>query len=115
MLTFHFYKIASQWLMDDADYLEAGGDPACLEMVGGMNDLLEFVAKGRSAVKVVAGLEPFEDAEEMVLIESSGGKSGGYYWLQSIKGQVVELEFWANELIYYYFNQLPPKIYASFN
>ena len=115
MLTFHFYKIASQWLLDDPDYLEAGGDPAFLEMVGGMNDLLEFVAKGRSAVKLVAGLEPFEDAEEMVLIESSGGDSGGYYQLQSLKGQVVEQEFWLNELIYYYFNTLPPKIYVSFN
>ena len=115
MLTFHFYKIAGQWLLDDPDYLEAGGDPAFLEMVGGMNDLLEFVAKDRSAVKLVADLEPFEDAEEMVLIESSGGDSGGYYRLQSIKGQVVEQEFWANELIYYYFNQLPPKIYASFH
>ena len=115
MLTFHFYKIAGQWLLDDPDYLEAGGDPAFLEMVGGMNDLLEFVAKDRSAVKLVADLEPFEDAEEMVLIESSGGNSGGYYRLQSLKGQGVELEFWANELIYYYFNQLPPKIYTSFN
>jgi len=115
MLTFHFYKIASQWLLDDPDYLEAGGDPAFLELVGGMNDLLELVAKDSSAVKLFADLEPFEDAEEMVLIESSGGDSGGYYRLQSLKGQVVELEFWANELIYYYFNQLPPKIYASFN
>jgi len=115
MLTFPFYKIADQWVMDDPDYLDAGGDPSYLAVVGGMNDLLEFVAKGRSAVKLVAGLEPFEDAEEMVLIESSGGDSGGYYRLQSIKGQVVEREFWANELIYYYFNQLPPKIYASFH
>ena len=115
MLTFHFYKIAGEWLMDDPDYLEAGGDPALLEVVGGMKDLLEFMAQDRSAIKLVAGLEPFEDAEEMVLIESSGGDSGGYYRLQSIKGQVVEREFWANELIYYYFNQLPPKIYASFH
>ena len=27
MLTFHFYKIAGEWFMDDPDYLEAGGDP----------------------------------------------------------------------------------------
>jgi hypothetical protein len=86
MLTFHFYKIAGQWLLDDPDYLEAGGDPAFLEMVGGMNDLLEFVAKDRSAVKLVADLEPFEDAEEMVLIESSGGDSGGYLPASIIKG-----------------------------
>ena len=114
MLTFHFYKIASQWFMDDPDYLEGGGDPAHLEAVGGMNDLLQFVADGRSAVKLVAGLEPFDGAEEMVLIGSSGGLSGGYYHLHSLNGQVVEQELWLNELIYYYFNQLPPKIYASF-
>ena len=63
----------------------------------------------------MADLEPFENAEEMVLIESSGGYSGGYYRLQSLNGHVADHEFWANELIYYYFNQLPPKIYASFN
>ena len=80
-----------------------------------MNDLLEFVAKGRSAVKLVAALEPFEEAEEMVLIGSSGGNSGGYYRLQSLNGHVVEQEFWLNELLYYYFNQLPAKIYASFS
>src|SRR5688572_13942739 len=115
MLTFHFYKIAGEWFMDDPDYLEAGGNAAYLEVVGGMNDLLEFVAQGRSAVKLVAGLEPFENAEEMVLMEPSGGHSGGYYRLQSLNGQAVEQEFWLNELIYYYFNELPPKIYATFN
>ena len=45
MLTFHFYKIAGKWFMDDPDYLEAGGDPACLELVGGIIDVLEFVAR----------------------------------------------------------------------
>jgi len=115
MLTFHFYKIASEWFMDDHDYLEAGGNPAYLEVVGGMNDLLEFVAKGRSSVKLVAGLEPFKDSEEMVLIESTGGHSGGHYRLQSLDGQVLDQEFWLNELVYYYFNQLPPKIYSSFS
>ena len=115
MLAFHFYKIAGEWFLDDPDYLEAGGDPANLEVVDGMKDLLEFVAKDRSAVKLVAALEPFEEAEEMVLIGSSGGNSGGYYWLQSLKGQVVEQEFWVNELIYHYFNQLPTKMYVSFH
>ena len=115
MLTFHFYKIAGQWFMDDPDYLDGGGDPGLLEVVGGMNDLLEFVAKDRSAVKLVVDLGPFEDAEEMVLIESSGGGSGGYYRLHSLNGQVVEQELWLNELIYYYFNQLPQKIYANFS
>ena len=115
MLTFHFYKVASEWFMDDHDYLEAGGNPAHLEVVGEMNDLLECVAKGRSSVKLVAGLEPSDGSEEMVLIESSGGQSGGHYSLQSLHGQVVDQEFWLNELVYYYFNQLPPKIYASFS
>ena len=115
MLTFHFYKIAGEWFMDDPDYLEAGGNPAYLEVVGGMNDVLEFVANGRSAVKLVVALEPFEDADEMLLIESSGGNSGGYYRLQSLNGHVVEQEFWLNELLYYYFNQMPVKIYANFS
>ena len=115
MLTFHFYKIAGEWLTDDPVYLEGGGNPAYLEVVGGMNDVLEFVANGRSAVKVMAALEAFEDADEMVLIESSGGNSGGYYRFQSLKGHVVEQEFWLNELLYYYFNQLPVKIYARFS
>src|SRR5688572_3093361 len=97
MHSFHFYKIAGEWFISDPDYLEAGGDPTNLEVVDGMIDLLEFVAKGRSAVKVVAALEPFEEAEEMVLIGSSGGNSGGYYRLQSLNGHVVELEFWLNE------------------
>ena len=115
MLTFHFYKIASKWFMDDHDYLEAAGDPGCLEVIGGMNELLEFVAGGRSSVRLVACVEQFTGAEEMVLIESSGGQSGGHYWLQSLNGQVIEQELWLNELIYYYCNQLPAKIYASFS
>ena len=114
MLTFHFYKIAGEWFMDDHAYLEAGGDPTHLQVVGGMNDLLEFVAKGRSAVKLMTNLKAFEGAEEMVLIESSGGRSGGHYRLQSLIGEAVDQEFWLNELIYHYFNQLPVKIYASF-
>ena len=115
MLTFPFYKIADQWVMDDPDYLDAGGDPSYLDVVGGMNDILEFVAKGKSSVKLVIDLAPFEDADELLLIESSGGNSGGYYRLHSLNGQVVDQELWLNELLYYYFNQLPPKIYVSFS
>jgi hypothetical protein len=115
MFTFNFYKIASQWYMDDPDYLESGGNPAYLDVVGGMNDLLEFVAQGRSAVQLIADLTPFEGAEAMVLMEPSGGGTGGYYKLHTLKGQVVDQEFWLNELVYYYFKELPQTIYASFN
>lgn len=115
MLTLNFYKIAGEWFMDDPDYLEAGGNPSYLEVVGGMNDLLEFVAQENSAVQLVADIQPFSGADEMVLIEPTGDESGGYYRLHSLKGQVIEQEFWLNELLYYYFNELPKTIYVKFN
>ena len=115
MLTLSFYKIAGEWFMDDPAYLEAGGNPSYLEVVGGMNDLLELVAHGNSAVQLMADITPFEEADEMVLMEPSGGDSGGYYRIHSLRGQIIEQDIWLNKLLYFYFNELPPRIYLKFN
>ena len=114
MLTLSFYKIAGEWFMDDPNYLDAGGNPSYLEVVGGMNDVLELVAQDNSAVQLVADIKPFEEADEMILIEPSGGDSGGHYRLHSLGGQVIEQELWLNKLLYFYFNELPPRIFVKF-
>ena len=114
MLTFNFYKIASKWYMDDPAYLESGGDPSYLDVVGGMNDLLDYVAQQNSAVQLIADTQPFTGADEMVLVKSSGNHSGGYYRLHRLMGQVIDQEVWLNTLLYLYFKELAPKIYIKF-
>jgi hypothetical protein len=113
MLTAKYYKIANKWYFDYPQYIEDGGNPDNLERIGGMHDLLEFVAEGKSTVTLLLDFEPFEGADEGVLVASSGGNTGAYYQLHKLKGEVVDLEIWVDELIYLKNMELPEKIYGK--
>lgn len=113
MLTVTYYKIGGRWYLDAPEYLKEGGNPDALERIGNTYDLLEYAALGRSSVQLLLHTEPFEGAEEAILVESTGEKSGGRYWLHTFKGQVVDIELWINELIYHYHKELPAKIYGK--
>lgn len=114
MFTVTYYKIAGRWYLDSPDYLERGGNPDNLERIGGVYDLLEQAAQGRSSVQLALDTKPFEGAEEAVLSEPSGAHTGAHYLLHSINGQRVDIEIWINELIYFYHDELPTKIYGKF-
>ena len=113
MFTAKYYKIANKWYFDYPEYIANGGNPDDLERIGGMHDLLEFVAEGRSFVTLLLDFEPFEGADEGVLVASSGGKSGGYYHLKEVNGQVVDLEIWVDGFVFFQNADLPPKIYGK--
>jgi hypothetical protein len=114
MLTFTYYKIAGSWYLDLPDYLEKGGAPEDLERTGSLKDLLERAAQGNSSVQLVLDTQPFEGAEEALLIGESGSRSGAYYLIETIMGQRVDFEIWVNDFIYLFHNELPPKIYGKF-
>jgi len=114
MLTVNFYKIANRWYLDNPEYVAMGGTPDSLECIGSLADLLELAAAGKSAVQLVLHTEPFEGADEAVLTNTSGEQSGAYYHVTILNGQEVEAEVWVNQLIYYYYPELPKKIYGKF-
>lgn len=113
MLTAKFYKIANCWYLDNPEFLEKGGNPEDLECIGGMHDLLEYVSDDQSFVTLLLGFEPFEAADEGVLVATSGGNTGAYYQVHTLNGQVVDLEIWVDGIFFLQYPELPLRIYGK--
>jgi hypothetical protein len=113
MQQFTYHKFGSKWYLDFPEYLEQGGPEEDLECVGGFSELLDLVSDDDLNATLVFDNEPFTGADEAVLLESSGGTTGGYYRLHTFNGQVLDLEFWVNCLVYLQHETLPPRFYLK--
>jgi hypothetical protein len=114
MCVVSYYKLGGQWFLDLPDYLQQGCG-SDLERIGSFHDFLQFTAAGKPNVSFEFGLHPFEGADELVLLGSSGEQTGGYYHLHSFQGTVLDLELWFNNVLYYFINNttLPPYLYIK--
>lgn len=108
-----YYKIGGRWLLHYPEYLEKGGDPENLERIGAFHDFLEQVADGRSSLVFLMDINPFDGADSMRLVGSSGEQTGGYYFLDRFEGRSIGLEIWMNSVIYNRQEQLPETIYLK--
>lgn len=97
--------------MDLPEYIDQGGDPDDLERIGAFHDFLEQAAAGQTTVAFLMDTQPFEGADRAELTGSSGGKSGGYYYIPSFEGKPVDLELWFNTVLYIIQPELPQQVY----
>jgi len=114
MCVVSYYKLGGQWFLDLPDYLQQGS-AADLERIGSFHDFLQLTAGERHNVSFEINLHPFEGADELVLLGSSGEQTGGYYHLHCFRGVVLDLELWFNNVLYYFLNNttLPPRLYIK--
>ena len=112
MYVVSYYKLGHKWYLDLPEYLETG-DADDLERAGSFHDFLEIVSDGKDSVSFQMDFAPFEGADEMVLTGSSGDDSGGYYYVNKIGEQLVDLEIWVNNTVYYNNQSLHPVVYLK--
>ncbi|MGN6164634.1 MAG: DUF6717 family protein [Flavisolibacter sp.] len=113
MCTISYYKVGNQWFLDFPEYLEQG-TAEDLERIGSFHDFLELAAAGQSTVHFKMAVKPFEGADLLILVGSSGEQTGGYYYLQSFQGKPLEIELWYNGVIYQFTQkELPQKLYIQ--
>jgi hypothetical protein len=110
-LTYH--KFGGKWYLDFPEYLEQGGPEEDLECIGGFSELLDLASDDNLNATLLLDAKPFAGADEAVLLQSSGGTTGGYYRLHMFNGQVVDLEIWVNRLVYLQHRELPPRFYVK--
>lgn len=111
MYTVSYYKIAGRWYLDASGYADAGVKEEHLESIGAFHDFLELAADGGSTVVFHMDAKPFDGADRFDFVDSSGGDSGGYYYIGSFRGQQVDLELWFNTMIYIGRTAMPKTIY----
>lgn len=114
MLTLTYYKIGTQWFLDNPEFIDAGGHPSELECIGGLAELLDQAACGQISVQLIVDLQPFVGADEACLVDTSGEDTGAYYRVKLLNGQELDLDIWFSDMIYRYFPVLPSKIYGKF-
>ena len=113
MYTVTYYKLGNRWYLDAPDYLDQGGPEGDLERVGAFCEFLELAGRGASTVIFHMDTVPFDGADRLQLVGSSGGDTGGYYYLSCFQGQDVDLELWFNTMIYIGHTTLPQAIYIK--
>lgn len=110
MYTVTYYRLGSSWFLDLPEYLEKG-DADDLERIGSFKDFLDLVAGTRDCVTFHMDINPFEGADILTLVASSGNESGAYYYIERLGGQRIDLELWFNSVIYSGQERLPENIY----
>lgn len=113
MYTVTYYKLANRWYLDYPEYLDQGGDHEDLERIGAFREFLDLIAQEETTVILLMDTNPFEGADYLEFVQSSGGKTGGYYSLRSLEGQNVDFELWFNNVIYAGQTTLPQRIYLK--
>ena len=110
MCTITYYKMGRQWFLDLPDY---SGHPDDLERIGSFHEFLELAARGETTLAFNMDIVPFEGAAVLDLTGSSGDQSGGYYHLSLFEEQPVDLELWYNKVIYFFYKELPPRLFLK--
>lgn len=113
MYTLTYHKFGGKWFLDYPEYLEGGGEEEDLERIGGFRRLLDLASADDLNARLIFSFEPFEGCDVAVLVGSSGGRTGGYYYLQRFLNKEVDLELWINKLIYQCVEELPQRLYLT--
>ena len=113
MYTLTYHKFGGKWFLDYPKHLEDGGEEEDLELVGGCRKLLDLTSDDNLNACLLFSFDPFDGSDEAVLTGSSGGRTGGYYYLQRFDGRQVDLELWVNQMIYLCHDELPGRFFLK--
>ena len=115
MKTHTFYKEEhGGWFIDLPEYLQQGGSKGDLAMVAGADTMLDRIASGANRVTISIDTKPFENADELKLLEvCAPSMGGGYYLMKSFEGKQVNQQMWLCDVTNFVFGYLPEKIYVK--
>ena len=114
MQTRTFYKEDyGGWYIDLPEYLEQGGSKGDLAMVAGADTMLDRIAAGSNRVTISIDTQPFEKADELILLQvCDPTMGGGYYLMKWFEGKRIDQQMWLCEVTNFVFGYLPEKIYV---
>lgn len=102
---FSFHKEPhGTWYIDLPDYPGPKGD---LAMVAGADDMLDYLAKGKTRVEVEMSEQPFAGALELVRVKL--GEPGGGAFYKPTNHQIESV--WLCDVTLYALGKFPEKIY----
>ena len=114
METYMFVKEGSEWYIDLPEYLEQGGAKRDLQMVEGADTMLDVMAERGSTVVLNMAEEPFEGADELVLVEKCDpSMGGGYYLMEKYNGKAVNQRMWLCQVTEFVFGKLPERFFVK--
>jgi hypothetical protein len=115
MQTHTFIKESTgDWFIDLPEYLANGGAKGDLQMVAGADTMLDVIANGAKEVTITMDDEPFENADELKLLELCDPViGGGIYLFESFEGKKVMQQMWLCAVTQFVFGYMPEKIFVK--
>lgn len=110
---FRFYKTPEdRWYIDLPEWT---GPISALEMVEGADTMLDKASNNTSECALELSDSPFEGADHVTLVEDlKDSIGGGYYLMETYKGETINHTMWLCEVTEFVFGELPPVIYIGY-
>jgi hypothetical protein len=110
--TYKFYKKGDNWFIDLPDFLLGGGSIDDLQMIDGADKMLDLISENGNSVLLYISSFPFDEADELILIEKCDPfVGGGNYLLKSFEKKEVNKTIWLCQVTEFVFGQIPSKIF----
>jgi hypothetical protein len=112
MNSYSFIKKDGNWQLHFSNYTNREGKNGDIELNDGAESILNLLSEGNNQVNLVFDKKPFQDADEIELLQTCEPfLNGGYYLLRSYQGKEINYEMWLSDLTKYVFEETPQKIY----
>jgi hypothetical protein len=89
---------------------EWSGRKSALQMVGGADALLDYIAEGKREVNLYVDEEPFDDAECLTLIKKCWF-NGADYKIDTYENNELKLKVWLCNVTLFVLEEFPENIY----
>ena len=112
MNSYSFIKKDGNWQLHFSSYTNREGKNRDIELNDGAESMLNLLSEGNNQVNLVFDKKPFQDADEIELLQTCEPfLNGGYYLLRRYQGKEINYEMWLSDLTKYVFEETPQKIY----
>lgn len=110
---FRFYKTPeNRWYIDLPEWT---GSLSALEMVEGADTMLDKASDFTNECFLELSDENFDGADKIILTENlKDSIGGGYYLMETYKGETIHHTMWLCEVTEFVFGYLPEAIYIGY-
>jgi hypothetical protein len=112
MNNYSFIKKNGNWQLHFSNHTYKEGNDVDIDLMEGAGTMLNFLSEGKNEVNLVFDKRPFEDADEIELLQTCEPfLNGGYYLLRNFEGKEINYEMWLSDVTKYVFGETPQRIY----
>ena len=110
---FRFYKTPdNKWYIDLPEWTDC---VSALEMVEGADTMLDKASNDTNECYLTLSDRLFEGADSITLTENlKDSVGGGYYFMETYKGESINHTMWLCEVTEFVFGYLPEVIYVGY-